>query len=117
MSDMRLFCKSVAVATVFFLVIVSSRVQAVADEVPRSWAIVTLTGSASINNAPAFSGQTLFATNTIVTAISSLHSARRAFGPCAIQAFVWPGKTNQSLDCVLNCSHFEGVVSARSHNC
>ncbi len=71
MSDKRLFYKTVAVVTAFFLVIVSLRVQAVADEVPRSWAIVTLTGSATINNAPAVSGQTLFATNTIATAISS----------------------------------------------
>lgn len=71
MSDMRLLCKTVAVVTAFFLVIVSSRIQAVADEVPRSWAIVTLTGSATINNAPAISGQTLFAKNTIATTISS----------------------------------------------
>jgi hypothetical protein len=71
MSDMRLFCKSVAVVTAFFLVIVSFRIQAVADEAPRSWAIVTLTGSATINNAPAISGQTLFAKNTIATNISS----------------------------------------------
>jgi hypothetical protein len=71
MSDMRLFCKTVAVVTAFFLVIVSSRIQAVAGEVPRSWAIVTLTGSATINNAPAISGQTLSAKNTIATDISS----------------------------------------------
>jgi hypothetical protein len=71
MSDLRLFCKTVAVATAFFLVIVSFRIQAVADEAPRSWAIVTLTGSATINNAPAVSGQTLFAKNTIATTISS----------------------------------------------
>jgi len=71
MSDMRLFCKTVAVVTAFSLVIVSSRIQAAADEVPRSWAFVTLTGSATINNAPAFSGQTLFAKNTIATTISS----------------------------------------------
>ncbi len=71
MSDMRLFCKTVAVATAFVLVMASSRIQAVADVVPRSWAIVTLTGSATINNAPAFSGQTLFAKNTIATTISS----------------------------------------------
>lgn len=71
MSDMRLFCKTVAVVTAFFLVIVSSRAQAVADEIPRSWAIVTLTGSATINNAPAISGQTVFAKNTIATTISS----------------------------------------------
>ena len=68
---MRLFCKTVAVVTAFFLVIVSSRIQAVANEVPRSWAIVTLTGSATINNAPAISGQTLFAKNTIATTIAS----------------------------------------------
>lgn len=72
MSEMRLFCKTVAVVTVFCLVIVSSRIQVVADEVPRSWAIVTLTGSATINNAPAISGQTLFAKNTIATSSSSL---------------------------------------------
>ncbi len=71
MSDRRLFSKTVAVVTAFFLVIVSSRIQAVAHEVPRSWAIVTLTGSATINNAPAISGQTLFAYNTIATTISS----------------------------------------------
>lgn len=71
MSDMRLFCKTVAVVTAFFLVIVSFRIQAVADEVPRSWAIVTLTGSATINNAPAISRQTLFARNTIATTKSS----------------------------------------------
>jgi hypothetical protein len=71
MSDMRLFCKTVAVVTVFVLVIVSFRIQAVADEVPRSWAMVTLTGSATINNAPAISGQTLFAKNTIATSRSS----------------------------------------------
>jgi hypothetical protein len=71
MSDMRLFCKTVAVVTAFFLVIVSSRIQAVADEAPRSWAIVTVTGSATINNAPAISGQTLFAKNMIATTISS----------------------------------------------
>jgi hypothetical protein len=71
MSDMRLFCKTVAVVTACFLVIVSFRIQAVADEVPRSWAIVTLTGSATINNAPAISGQTLFAKNTIATTKSS----------------------------------------------
>ena len=71
MSDMRLFCKTVAVVTAFFLVIVSFRIQAVADEVPRSWAIVTVTGSATINNAPAISGQTLFAKNTIATTKSS----------------------------------------------
>lgn len=71
MSDMRLFCKSVAVVTAFFLVIASLRIQVVADEVPRSWAIVTLTGSATINNAPAISGQTLFAKNTIATTRSS----------------------------------------------
>jgi ferric-dicitrate binding protein FerR (iron transport regulator) len=70
MSDMRLFCKTVAVVTAFFLVIVSSRIQAIAGDVPRSWAIVTLTGSATINNAPAFSGQTLSAKNTIATAKS-----------------------------------------------
>jgi len=69
MSDMRLLWKTVAVLTAFFLIIANS--QAVADEVPRSWAIVTLTGSATINNAPAVSGQTLFAKNTIVTAKSS----------------------------------------------
>jgi hypothetical protein len=68
---MRLFCKTVAVVTAFFLVIVSSPIQAVADEVPRSWAIVTVTGSATINNAPAISGQTLFAKNAIATTISS----------------------------------------------
>ena len=68
---MRLFWKTVTIVTAFCLVIVSSRVPAVADEVPRSWAIVTLTGSATINNAPAISGQTLFATNTIVTTVSS----------------------------------------------
>lgn len=68
---MRLFCKTVAVVTALFLVIVSSRIQAVADEFPRSWAIITLTGAATINNAPAISGQTLFARNTIVTRISS----------------------------------------------
>lgn len=68
---MRLFWKTVAVVTAFFLVIVSFRIQAVAGEVPRSWAIVTLTGSATINNAPAISGQTLFAKNTIVTTMSS----------------------------------------------
>ena len=68
---MRLFCKTVAVVTAFVLVIVSCRIQAVADEVPRSWAIVTLTGSAIINNAPALSGQTLFAKNTIATTRSS----------------------------------------------
>jgi hypothetical protein len=68
---MRLFCKTVAVVTAFLLVIVSCRIQAVADEVPRSWAIVTLTGSAIINNAPAVSGQTLFAKNTIATTKSS----------------------------------------------
>lgn len=71
MSDMRLFCKTVAVVTACFLVIVSFQIQAVADEVPRSWAIVTLTGSAIINNAPAISGQTLFAKNTIATTKSS----------------------------------------------
>jgi len=71
MSDMRLFRKTVAVVTTFFLVVVSSRILAVADETPRSWAIVTLTGSATINHAPAVSGQTLFAKNTIATAISS----------------------------------------------
>lgn len=71
MSDMRLFCKTVAVVTVLVLVIVSFRIQAVADEVPRSWAMVTLTGSATINNAPAISGQTLFAKNTIATSKSS----------------------------------------------
>lgn len=71
MSDMRLFCKTVAVATAFVLVMASSRIQAVADVVPRTWAIVTLTGSATINNAPAFSGQTLFAKNTIATTRSS----------------------------------------------
>ncbi|HEX7330909.1 MAG TPA: hypothetical protein VF290_05370 [Pyrinomonadaceae bacterium] len=71
MSDMRLFCKTVAVVTAFFLVIASSRLQAVADKAPRSWAIVTLTGSATINNAPAISGQTLFAKNRIATTISS----------------------------------------------
>lgn len=71
MSDKRLFCKTVAVVTAFFLVIVSSRIQAVAGEAPRSWAIVTLTGSATINNAPAISGQTLSAKNTIATDISS----------------------------------------------
>jgi len=71
MSDMRLSCKIVAVVTAFFLVIVSFRIQAVAEEVPRSWAIVTLTGSATINNAPAISDQTLFAKNTIATAVSS----------------------------------------------
>jgi hypothetical protein len=70
MSDMRLFCKTIAVVTAFFLVIVSSRIQAVADDAPRSWAIVTLTGSATINNAPAISGQTLSAKNTIATAKS-----------------------------------------------
>ena len=68
---MRLFSKTVAVVTAFFLVIVSSRIQAVAHEVPRRWAIVTLTGSATINNAPAISGQTLFANNTIATTKSS----------------------------------------------
>lgn len=71
MADMRLFCKIVAVVTTCFLIIVSFRIQTVADEVPRSWAIVTLTGSATINNAPAISGQTLFAKNTIATAKSS----------------------------------------------
>src|SRR5678815_4899386 len=71
MSDMRLFCKTVAVVTACFLVIVSFRIQAVADEATRSWAIVTLTGSATINNAPAISGQTLFAKNTIATTKSS----------------------------------------------
>lgn len=71
MSDMRLFCKTVAVVTAFFLVIASSRIQAVANEIPRSWAIVTLTGSAIINNAPAVSGQTLSAKNTIATTKSS----------------------------------------------
>lgn len=71
MSEMRLFCKTVAVVTALFLVIVSSRIQAVAGEVHRSWAIVTLTGSATINNAPAISGQTVFAKNTIATSISS----------------------------------------------
>ena len=71
MSDMRLFCKTVAAVTAFCLIILSSQIQAVADEVPRSWAIVTLTGSATINNAPAVSGQTLFAANTIATARSS----------------------------------------------
>lgn len=68
---MRLLWKTVAVLTVLFLVIANSRIQAVADEVPRSWAIVTLTGSATINNAPAVSGQTLFSKNTIVTTKSS----------------------------------------------
>ena len=71
MSDMRLFCKTVAVVTAFFLVIVSSRIQAVAGAAPRSGAIVTLTGSATINNAPAISGQTLFAKNTIATTKAS----------------------------------------------
>jgi hypothetical protein len=71
MSDMRLLWKTVAVLTVLFWVIANSRIQAVADEVHRSWAIVTLTGSATINNAPAISGQTLFAKNTIVTTKSS----------------------------------------------
>ena len=71
MSCMRVFNKTVAVVTAFFLIIVSFRIQAVADEVPRSWAIVTLTGSATINNAPAISGQTLFAKNTIATTVSS----------------------------------------------
>lgn len=68
---MRLLCKTVAVVMAFFLVMLSSRIQAVAGEVPRSWAIVTLTGSATINNAPALSGQTLSAKNTIATTISS----------------------------------------------
>lgn len=68
---MRLFCKTVAVVTAFFLVVTTFRIQALADVVPRSWAIVTVTGAASINNAPAFSGQTVFAKNTIVTTISS----------------------------------------------
>jgi len=68
---MRLFWKTVAIIMAFFLVIVNFRIQAVADEVPRSWAIVTLTGSATINNAPAIPGQTLFAENTIVTTKSS----------------------------------------------
>ena len=68
---MRLFGKTVAVVTAFFLVIASSRIEGVADEVPQSWAIVTLIGSATINRAPAISGQTLFAKNTIITAISS----------------------------------------------
>jgi hypothetical protein len=68
---MRLLWKTVAVVTVLFLVIANSRIQAVADEVPRSWAIVNLTGSATINNAPAVSGQTLFAKNTIITTKSS----------------------------------------------
>lgn len=71
MSDMRPFYKTVAVVTAFFLFIVSSRIQAVAVEVARNGAIVTLTGSATINNAPAFSGQTLFAKNTITTTKSS----------------------------------------------
>lgn len=71
MSDMRLFCEIVAVVTAFFLVTVSAPIQAVAGEAPRSWAIVTLTGSATINNAPAVSGQTLSAKNTIATAKSS----------------------------------------------
>ncbi|HKR11603.1 MAG TPA: hypothetical protein VJT15_06085 [Pyrinomonadaceae bacterium] len=71
MSDMRLFRKIVAVVTAFVLVIVSSRFEAVAGEVPRGGAIVTLTGAATINNAPAVSGQTLFAKNTIATALSS----------------------------------------------
>lgn len=68
---MRLLWKTVAVLTVLFLVIANSRIQAVADEIPRSWASVTLTGSATINNAPAVSGQTLFAKNTILTTKSS----------------------------------------------
>ena len=71
MSDMRLFSKTVAVVTALVLVIVSCRIQAVAEEAPRSWAIVTLTGTATINDAPAISGQTLFAKNTIATTISS----------------------------------------------
>lgn len=68
---MRLFCKTVAVVTAFFLVIVSCRIQTLADVVPRSWAIVTVTGAATINNAPAISGQTLFAKNAIATPVSS----------------------------------------------
>src|ERR1051326_6953793 len=68
---MRQFCKTVAVVTALFLVIVNSRILATADEVPRNWAIITLSGSATINNAPAISGQTLFAKNTIATTISS----------------------------------------------
>ncbi|HKV37390.1 MAG TPA: hypothetical protein VJP89_23810 [Pyrinomonadaceae bacterium] len=71
MSDKRSFSKTVAIVTALFLVIVSSRIQVVADAVPRSWAVITLTGSATINNAPAISGQTLFAKNTIATNISS----------------------------------------------
>lgn len=71
MSEMRLFGKTIAVVTAFVLVIVSFRIEGVAGEFPRSFAIVTLIGSATINNAPAISGQTLFAENTIATAISS----------------------------------------------
>lgn len=71
MSEMRLICKTVAVVAAFFLVVVSFRIQAFADVAPRSWAIVTVTGAATINNAPAISGQTLFAKNTIATTISS----------------------------------------------
>ena len=61
MSDLRLVRNTVAVVTAFCLVIVTSRIQAVAGEAPRSWAVVTVTGSATINNAPAISGQTVFA--------------------------------------------------------
>jgi hypothetical protein len=71
MSDTRLFCKTVAVVTTLFLIIAGSQIRGVADEVPRNWAIVTPTGSATINHSPAISGQTVFAKNTIATTTSS----------------------------------------------